>query len=402
MIDWETSMDIIQLYKTTGSIRQVAKLTGHARETITAIVQGRHCPKGGKRARQSMLTPHQDYIQERWQAGLSARLIYQELERLGFSGGYHTVQRYVKTLKAKDTRDQSLTVRFETLPGQQAQMDWGHCGQWIDESGQLQKLYVFVCVLSYSRVIYIQFTRDMRLATLVDCHQSCFDYFGGVPQEILYDNMKQVRLSPNKLNPAFEDFARYCGFSIRCHRAYRARTKGKVERAVKYVKQNFLPVTTFDSLTEANAKATHWMNYTANCRVHGTTQKIPFEQLVQEPLQQCHEWSAFTLRQVTHRQASKEGHVRFQGSHYSVSPKMAGHRVDVELFDDMIRITCPELMMTVEHPVAKQKGASIIDQDHLMAMVEQTTQQPVMPADVLRYVQDVEVRDLSVYQEVAL
>ena len=86
MIDWETTMDIIQLYKTTGSIRQVAKLTGHARESITAIVKGRHCPKGGKRERQSMLTPYHAHIEERWQAGLSARLIYQELQHLGFSG----------------------------------------------------------------------------------------------------------------------------------------------------------------------------------------------------------------------------------------------------------------------------------------------------------------------------
>ena len=93
--------------------------------------------------------------------------------------------------------------------------------------------------------------------------------------------------------------------------------------------------------------------------------------------------------------------MRFQGSRYSVSPEMAGHRVDVELFDQTIRITCPQLMATVEHPVAKQKGTSIIDQQHLMAMVEQTTEQPVMPADVLRYAQSVEVRDLSVYQEIA-
>jgi len=401
MIDWETTMSIIQLYKTTGTIRQVAQLTGHARETVSAIVQGRHCPKGGKRERQSILTPYQAHIQERWQAGLSARLIHQELDQLGFRGGYHTVQRYVKTLKTQAKHQSKLTVRFETLPGQQAQMDWGHCGQWIDESGQQYKLYVFVCVLSYSRLIYIQFTRDMRLATLVACHQACFDYFGGVPQEILYDNMKQVRLSPDQLNPAFEDFARYCGFTVRCHRAYRARTKGKVERAVKYVKQNFLPITQFDSLTEANAKATHWMNYIANCRIHGTTGKIPFEQLRQESLQQCRDWSSFTLRQVAHRQASAEGHVRCQGSHDSVSPEMAGHRVDVECFGDIIRIHCPELMMTVEHPMAKHKGASIIDQDHLMAMVEQTTEQPVMPRDVLRYIQSVEVRDLSVYQELS-
>ncbi|MEM9078958.1 MAG: IS21 family transposase, partial [Bacteroidota bacterium] len=216
MIEWEKGMEIIQLYKEVGSIRKVAELTGHARETVTAIVQGRHCPKGGKRRRKSQLDPYKTYIKERFASGLSAQLIFNELSKTDYEGSYHTVQRFIKSLKAALKSQQQLTVRFETPPGQQAQMDWGYCGYLDNGQGERKRLYVFVCVLSYSRMIYVQFTDSMKLDTLIACHQACFDYFGGIPEEILYDNMKQVRLAPNKLNPAFDDFANYCGFTIRC------------------------------------------------------------------------------------------------------------------------------------------------------------------------------------------
>lgn len=123
------------------------------------------------------------------------------------------------------------TVRFETLPGEQAQVDWAECGYYLDETGERRKVYAFVMILGFSRMLYVEFTTSMQLPELIGCHERAFDYFGGFPRQILYDNMKQVRLSPGEWNPLMQDFWQHYGIVPKTCRPYRPRTKGNARYA---------------------------------------------------------------------------------------------------------------------------------------------------------------------------
>lgn len=148
--------------------------------------------------------------------------------------GYTTIQEYVK--KIKHNYNHQATVRFETMPGLQGQVDWGFFENYTvkDINGEEKKLYCFLMILGYSRMRYIEFVTDMSTQTLIRCHLNAFDYFGGYPEEILYDNMKQVvdkRLLKQKdstLNKTFEDFAGFFNFKPVLCRPYRGQTKGKL------------------------------------------------------------------------------------------------------------------------------------------------------------------------------
>ncbi len=135
--------------------------------------------------------------------------------------------------------NEKATVRFETMPGKQGQMDWGFFeDHLVYEDGKWKKLYCFLMILGYSRMRYIEFVTDMSTNTLIRCHQNAFRYFGGYPEEILYDNMKQVvikrllKQEDSTLNRQFEDFAGFYGFKPILCRPYRGQTKGEVERTV--------------------------------------------------------------------------------------------------------------------------------------------------------------------------
>ena len=137
--------------------------------------------------------------------------------------------------------NEKATVRFETMPGKQGQMDWGFFEEHtVYEDGKWKKLYCFLMVLGCSRMRYIEFVTDMSTNTLIRCHQNAFRYFGGYPEEILYDNMKQVvvkrllKQEDSTLNRQFEDFAGFYGFKPILCRPYRGQTKGKVERTVQF------------------------------------------------------------------------------------------------------------------------------------------------------------------------
>ncbi len=157
---------------------------------------------------------------------------------LGYRGGLTILREFIRkqTLPAQA----EPVVRFETEPGRQMQVDWGTM-----RNGK-SPLHVFVAVLGYSRMLYIEFTDNMRYDTLEACHRNAFSFFGGVPQEVLYDNMKTVVLQrdayqtgQHRFHPSLWQFGKEMGFSPRLCRPFRAQTKGKVERMVQYARNSF-------------------------------------------------------------------------------------------------------------------------------------------------------------------
>jgi transposase len=218
---------------------------------------------------------------------LTAMKLFAEIQAQGYRGKYAVVQRYVRSIRPP--KIQPAVVRFETAPGQQAQVDWSPFGR-INHLGQSRKLSCFALVLGYSRVLYGEFTVSEDLSTLVQCHLNAFRYLGGIPREILYDQMKTVVLEWHRehidWNPQFADFAKTFGFERRLCRPRRAQTKGKIERPFGYIQESFFAGLDLTQLTldDLNAQFRQWLDHTANPRVHRTTQCVPFDRLKEEPL----------------------------------------------------------------------------------------------------------------------
>jgi transposase len=167
-------------------------------------------------------------------------------------------------------------VRFETPPGVQGQVDFAHISlPW-------GRRWALVVVLGYSRLMWVKLFPRQRMAELISGLEEAFRFFGGVPQELLFDQMRAVVVSDLrdaggslKENTEFLRFANHWGFRIRSCRPYRARTKGKVERPIRYVRENFFYARAFAGDADVDAQLARWLDERANVRVHATTGEQP-------------------------------------------------------------------------------------------------------------------------------
>jgi transposase len=192
--------------------------------------------------RAEKLDDFKDYIAGRMRAASPARIpaavLFREIKERGYRGGETRVKQFVRPLLPEPVAEP--IIRFETEPGQQMQADWATVGRGMD------RLSVFIATLGWSRMAYIEFCDDERVETLIRCHENAFAAFGGVTREVLFDTMKTVVLERNtygrgvhRFHAGFLDYAKHAGFLPRLCQPYRARTKGKVERFVGYLKGSF-------------------------------------------------------------------------------------------------------------------------------------------------------------------
>lgn len=287
MIKEENCMEIRILKKQGKSEREIARLTGHSRTTVRKYLSNNKAPTYKTRpSRASKLDAYKEYIRERIRANqphrLPATVIFREIKELGFSGGQRIVNSFVADQYPMAVQDP--VVRFETDAGRQMQVDW--C---IFRRGAYP-LSAFVATLGFSRYTYVEFTSNERFDTLRRCHEHAFEYFQGVPKEVLYDNMRTVVEQRNafgegkhKFHPGLWDMARHFGFTPRLCRPYRAKTKGKVERFNRYLRNSFYyPLVSrlaqaglqLDVAT-ANTEVLKWLRDVANCRDHSTLNSKP-------------------------------------------------------------------------------------------------------------------------------
>ena len=384
MLTVDQVVDIKALHQQGHSIRAIAALTGLARNTIRKVLRGQHPLKRRPAPRPGKLDPFADYLRRRSaEHPLSAVRLLEEIRPMGYAGSIATLRRFLASLGQDRRAKARLTVRFETPPGQQAQADWSYCGRLLDRAGQPCPIYAFAYLLCYSRMLFIRFTTSMKMAQLIACHQEAFAAFGGWPQVILLDNMKQVRVGPGRLNEQFLDFANHHGFTPRTHRPYRPRTKGKVERVIDYVKDNFLLGRDFADLDDLNRQGQIWMERVANIRVHATTGCRPLDLFEREkglliPLRSV---PAYRYLEAVGRTASWEALVHFQGSRYSVPPGYAGQKVEVAAAGGLVVVRCGDRIVA-EHRQAAQRGQCIVDKSHLEELWKVTREQAQPPAEV--------------------
>ncbi|HUU73621.1 MAG TPA: IS21 family transposase [Burkholderiales bacterium] len=295
MLTLEEQMEITVLNKHGQSIHGIAKSLGVSRNTVRRYLregEAASVRKPGPK-RLEKLDAYKDYIAGRMKAAapdlIPAVVLLREIQARGYDGGYTRLKVFVRGLRPVAKPDP--VVRFETEPGQQMQADWATVGRGSD------KLSVFIGTLGWSRAAYVEFCENEQLETLLDCHSNAFGFFPGVPHEILYDNMKTVVLERNaygrnmhRFHPGFLDYARHAGFLPRLCRPYRAKTKGKVERFIGYLKRSFwIPFVAScrqagvkPDKDAANAAVAIWLREVANARVHATTEEVPADRLIIE------------------------------------------------------------------------------------------------------------------------
>jgi len=233
---------IRELYQKGWTQTAIGKETGFDRKTIRKYLKGDKLPerKANGKQKASKLDPYKNYLLQRIQEGTTnCVVLFEEIQR--WDTGKMTILRdFVRPYREQPKKQ--ATLRYETPPGKQAQMDWAYVGKYLVD-GQYQDIYAFVTVLGYSRMKYVEFTTNMNVETLMKCHMNAFAYFNGIPEQILYDNMKTVVLKHSpieiRFNRTFEDFLAYYGIVPKACRPKRPQTKGKVERVVKYLKDNF-------------------------------------------------------------------------------------------------------------------------------------------------------------------
>lgn len=396
MLRLEEWMDIKDLYRQGHSIREIARVTGRCRKTVRLVLRQKAPSPYKQPPRASKLDPFKPYLAQRYEAcSLSGVRLTQEIQAMGFDGSVDIVQRYLRTLAADRRTQQRATVRFETPPGQQAQVDWAHCGKLGDQS-----VYAFLMVLGFSRMLYVEFTLSMDLPTLLQCHKNAFAYLGGWTQTLLYDNMKQVKLGPDQFHPLFLDFAHYYGFTPKTHRIRRPRTKGKVERMVDYLKESFLKGRSFADLADMNAQGRHWLDNTANVRLHATTGQRPVDLWHQEGLTALASLPEYPLHAIAARKVDAEGFVRLGGSRYSVPPAHVGQTVTLLHLGQKVLVRAGDLVVA-EHACAPKPGSCMADPAHLAELWKLSTRvsPPSAPLAWQQTEPVVEVRSLTIYEE---
>ncbi len=369
---------ILDLHRQGLSISAIARELGIDRKTVRrTIVRGLEPPVYGPRKPRRRLTdPFVPYLRERVTAypGLTGQRLWRELRERGYTGGYTAVTDLLRELRPMPLP--AFEVRFETPPGDQAQVDFAHFQVVLtDEPSVMRIVWLFSFVLGHSRLIWARFVLHQDMQTVLRCHMAAFEAIGGVPKEILYDRMKTAVIGEGGgsivYNRALIDFARHYGFQPKACRPYRAKTKGKVERPYRYIREDFFLARSFRNLDDLNAQLRHWLDTVANPRVHATTQE---------------------------RRVSHEGMVSVGGNLYSVPDATRKRIVEVHTLANEVQIF-EDGTLIATHPVLDGRRQRRIAPGH-RKMPRFTDRRRDEPITIVRTGDTVATRPLDFYQAV--
>ena len=362
-----------------------------------------------RRARGRQLDAWREFLQARApEVGFNAVVLTRELAAKGYRGGYSALAKYIAAWRRAWRGDELPTVRFETGPGEQAQVDWGSTALFLGEVRV--RVHLFTMVLGFSRRIFAKAYLSEGLDPLLDGHAASFAHFGGRTRSILYDNPRTIVTDKDEAvghvvwNATFKDRMDFYGVVPRLCRLYRAQTKGKVESGVKYVKRNALAGRRFRDLEELNDYLLTWCVSVADQRVHGTTHERPSERF-----KRAEELIPVDLRpptpreRVVIRRVPADCFVAVETNRYPVPFEWAGRDVEVQILAGEIVIR-----QGLAHPIRHERLEGYHQVARWRGMPRRVVKStpapgggpprfdPVHPATL----GEVEIRPLSCYEEV--
>jgi transposase len=384
-------------------VKRIARELGVDRKTVKRWLRlGAWQPRQPQR-RARQLDRFAELIERRAaEVSFNGVVLYRELKGLGFTGGLLQVQRFVRPYRAQRRWSELATVRFETGPGEQAQVDYGQLWVWL--GAQPEQVHLFVFTLGYSRRLYARAYRNERLTTLLDGHERAFGWFGGVTLTCLYDNPRNLVLGRREhkvlWHPQFEDFARYYGFTPRACQPYRARTK--VENGVKYVKRNALAGRRFTSWDDLNDWLERWCAEIADLRLHGTTHERPAERFAREHLTPLGTRAPYRYERVQTRRVANDALVTVGAARYSVPVAYVGQTISVHEGLGHYEFFHHDRLIARHQKVARH--SVVMDPTHYAGLLRTGGGKP--PASPPRFdpyfggLGEVMVRDLKLYEAI--
>ena len=371
-------------------IKDIATELGVHPRTVSRVIKKEANPKRERKPKTSKLEPYKPKIDQLLSEGVwNAMVILREIQAQGYTGSQTILREYIEPKRA--LRPGRATVRFETQPGQQLQSDWGQAS--VDIAGEPTKVHFIVNQLGYSRRFHFWCTDSEDGEHTYEGIIRSFEYFGGATQEVLVDNQKSAVLEHPAngkpyFNEHFVDLAGQYGFTPRACKPYRARTKGKDERMVGYVKGNFfVRYRSFESWAHLNQMAEHWLRNEADQRLQSTVNEVVAQRFEREkPALKALPKIRYDTSYFEFRRVAWDGYINVRGNRYSVPASLVGQQVAVRIgLDDTLRIYQAETLVATHLLRSKEEGWSTVATHH----------SPLWE-DV-----KVEQRPLSTYQEVA-
>lgn len=318
----------------------------------------------------STVEPYREQVEKMRQQNVDMKAIWERLKERGYEGSYSSVRRFVRRLEPLTPE---VTVRVECAPGEEAQVDFGYAGKMLDpETGKERRAWVFVMTLSWSRHQFARFVFNQKLETWLDCHRRAFEFFGGVPERVVIDNLKaaiaKACWDDPEVQQAYRECAEHYRFLIGPCRPYTPQHKGKVERGgVDYVKRNFLGGREMTTTTRANHDVLRWCNETAGKRIHGTTKEKPLVRFTEVEKVQLKDlpdvpydigvWKVLKLH--------RDCYVHFDNAHYSAPFAYIGQRLRVRGGMRQVRIYTMDYRLIATHERADKPGVRRTNLDHL-------------------------------------
>jgi len=333
MIDKHTIFEIHRLNHLNWSVRKIAYTLRIDRQTVKKYIENPNQSPKNRAKRASKLDAYQQLI-EKWlekDPQVKAPVVLQKLYEHGFDGKITIVRDYLLRIRGARKQRQAF-IRFEPLPAEQMQIDWGHFDALIYGQSK-RKLYALAVIESYSRMLYVEFTHSQRQPALHQALLNAFIFFGGTPKQILVDNILTAVIerkgSVVRFNDAFLDFLRTFKITpIACNPAA-PYEKGKVEAAIKYIRQNFWSLRSFQDLSDVQRQTRQWLNTVANVRIHHGTGKRPSDRFHTVKLNPLPDLLP-DCRQVLTVKVHKDFAVRFDGNTYTVPPWTIGKKLTLK------------------------------------------------------------------------
>jgi transposase len=344
MVGQREFMDIHDAWVRGKSISEIARQTGRDRKTIRRLLHGEAPSTRKPRQVSSKLDPFREYLLARMLGEdpvTNTEVLYDEIHERGYIGGRSILKEFVHPFRT--LAKEKATVRFETPPGRQAQVDWG-----TFKKPKRKRLQGFVMTLGWSRAQHLDFEDSQALPVFIACHERAFGYFGGVPEEILYDRVKTVWL--------------------RDGHPYRPQTKGKTESGIGYVRKNFWPrVRDYEHASDVLERCRRWLDETCNVRIHGTTGERPIDRLAKEGLRSIQGISPYRALVLERRRVARDCFVSYAGSWYSVPAEYAGREVWVRQTESELVIADQDLVLA-RHELATRPYERKVVRAHFEGM----------------------------------
>ena len=313
---------------------------------------------------------HRAHVLQLRKEGVEIAAIWHRLKERGYTGSYSAVYRFVRK---QEPLDPDITVRVECKPGEEGQVDFGYAGRMLDPAtGQLRKGWAFVMTLSWSRHQYVEFVFDQKVESWLRCHRHAFEFFNGVPDRLVIDNLKAAIIKACWENPqvqnAYRECAQHYGFLISPCRPYTPQHKGKVEQGgVHYVKRNFLSGREPTTITQANRDILVWCETTAGQRIHGTIKEQPlvrFQEVEEARLQPLPN-TPYDLAIWKVAKLHRDCYVVFDNAYYSAPFRLVGQQLRVRGGTQAVQIYTSDYQLVATHDRAQQAGQRQTHPSHL-------------------------------------